>query len=57
MNESGLGDVVQSFFSPKAPVGGWIFAAGPVGLYPRASEDLLGGGPRRSSRSIEELPQ
>ena len=44
MNESGLGDVVQSFFfSPKAPVGGWILAAGPVGLYPTASEDLLGG--------------
>jgi hypothetical protein len=44
MNESGLGDIVQSFFfSPKAPVGGWILAAGPVGLYPTASEDLLGG--------------
>jgi hypothetical protein len=44
MNESGLGDVVQSFFfSPKAPIGGWILAAGPVGLYPTASEDLLGG--------------
>ena len=44
MNETGLGDVVQSFFfSPKAPVGGWILAAGPVGLYPTASEDLLGG--------------
>jgi len=44
MNESGLGDVVQSFFfSPKAPVGGWILATGPVGLYPTASEDLLGG--------------
>lgn len=44
MNESGLGDVVQSFFfSPKAPVGGWILAAGPVGLYPTASEEVLGG--------------
>jgi hypothetical protein len=44
MNKSGLGDVVQSFFfSPKAPVGGWILAAGPVGLYPTASEDVLGG--------------
>ena len=44
MNESGLGDVVQSFFfSPKAPVGGWILAAGLVGLYPTASEEVLGG--------------
>lgn len=43
-SESGLGDVVQSFFfSPKAPVGGWILAAGPVGLYPTASEEVLGG--------------
>ena len=43
-SESGLGDVVQSFFfSPKAPVGGWILAAGPVGLYPTASDEMLGG--------------
>ncbi|WFB37267.1 transporter [Kiritimatiellota bacterium B12222] len=42
---SGLGDITQSFFfSPKAPVDGWILALGPVGLYPSASEDLLGGG-------------
>ncbi len=43
-DESGLGDVVQSFFlSPKAPVGGWIVGAGPVFLYPTASNDALGG--------------
>lgn len=43
-DESGLGDVLQSFFfSPKKPVGGWILALGPVGLYPTASEDTLGG--------------
>jgi hypothetical protein len=43
-SESGLGDIVQSFFfSPKAPVGGWILAAGPVGLYPTASDEMLGG--------------
>jgi hypothetical protein len=43
-DESGLGDIVQSFFfSPKAPVGGWILAAGPVGLYPTASDEVLGG--------------
>jgi hypothetical protein len=42
---SGLGDIVQSFFlSPKAPVGGWILAAGPVMLYPTATDDVLGGG-------------
>jgi hypothetical protein len=39
-----MGDIVQSFFfSPKAPVGGWILAAGPVGLYPSASDEMLGG--------------
>ena len=44
-SESGLGDVLQSFFfSPKAPVNGWILAVGPVGLYPTASDDVLGGG-------------
>jgi hypothetical protein len=41
---SGLGDVVQSFFfSPKEPTaGGWILAAGPVLLWPSATDDLLG---------------
>jgi hypothetical protein len=43
-DESGLGDINQSFFfSPKAPVGGWILAAGPVLLYPTASDKVLGG--------------
>jgi hypothetical protein len=43
-DKAGMGDVTQSFFfSPKAPVGGWILAAGPVGLYPTASDELLGG--------------
>ena len=43
-DESGLGDITQSFFfSPKEPVGGWILAAGPVGLYPSASDETLGG--------------
>lgn len=43
-DESGLSDIVQSFFfSPKAPVGGWILAAGPVGLYPTATDEMLGG--------------
>lgn len=40
---SGLGDTVQSFFfSPKAPVNGWILAAGPVVLWPSATDELLG---------------
>jgi hypothetical protein len=41
----GTGDIVQSFFfSPKAPVGGWILAIGPVFLWPTASDDSLGSG-------------
>jgi hypothetical protein len=43
-NIFGLGDIVQSFFfSPKAPTsGGWIWGAGPVLLYPSATDDALG---------------
>jgi hypothetical protein len=41
--QDGLGDIVQSFFfSPKGPVAGWILAAGPVFLYPSATDPLLG---------------
>jgi hypothetical protein len=41
----GLGDVVQSFFlSPKEPLGGWIIGAGPVFLWPTATDSLLGSG-------------
>jgi len=42
--QSGIGDVVQSFFfSPKALTrNGWIWGAGPVALLPTASNDLLG---------------
>jgi hypothetical protein len=44
-SHAGLGDTTQSFFfSPKAPIGGWILAAGPVGYYPTATSDYLGGG-------------
>ncbi len=41
--QSGLGDVVQSFFfSPKAPTAtGWIWGAGPVLLLPTGTDDLL----------------
>jgi len=40
----GLGDIVQSFFlSPSAPTSrGWIWGAGPVFLYPSATDDALG---------------
>jgi hypothetical protein len=43
-SQSGLGDVVQSFFfSPKQPTeSGWIWGAGPVLLLPTATDDLLG---------------
>jgi hypothetical protein len=42
-NESGLGDIVQSYFlSPKDTLGGWIVGFGPVFLYPTASNDALG---------------
>jgi hypothetical protein len=44
-DHSGLGDIVQSFFlSPKAPVGGWILGAGPVLLWPSATDSVLGSG-------------
>jgi hypothetical protein len=43
-DKSGLGDILQSFFfSPRAPVGGWIIGAGPVFLYPSATDSALGG--------------
>jgi hypothetical protein len=40
---SGLGDTVQSFFfSPKEPLNGWVLAAGPVALWPTATDTQLG---------------
>jgi hypothetical protein len=57
-NHSGLGDTVQSFFlSPKEPVGGWILGAGPVGLYPTATEVELGGGKWGAGPTIVALRQ
>ena len=43
-SQSGLSDILQSlFFSPKEPTsGGWILGAGPVFLFPTATDDLLG---------------
>ena len=44
-NHSGLGDIQQSFFlSPKKDVGGWIVGAGPLFLYPTATDSALGSG-------------
>ncbi len=41
---SGLGDILQSFFfSPSRPINGWIVGAGPVFLYPSATDKALGG--------------
>jgi hypothetical protein len=42
-SQGGLSDTTQSFFfSPKKPVAGMIIGAGPVFLYPSATDDFLG---------------
>jgi hypothetical protein len=42
-SKSGLGDTVPSFFFvPRKEVGGWILGAGPVFLWPTATDDALG---------------
>lgn len=44
-DKSGLGDTLQSFFlSPKETPGDWTLGAGPVFLYPTATDDALGSG-------------
>jgi hypothetical protein len=43
--ETGIGDIVQSFFlSPARPVNGITWGAGPIFLYPSASNDFIGSG-------------
>jgi hypothetical protein len=44
-DKTGIGDVLQSlFFSPAEPTaGGLVWGAGPVFLFPTASDELLGG--------------
>jgi len=55
---SGLGDITQSFFfSPKAPVGGWILAAGPVALWPTATDSVLGSGKWGAGPTVLALQQ
>ena len=57
-SHDGLGDSTQSFFfSPKAPVGGWILAAGPVGYYPTATSDYLGSGQWGAGPTVLALQQ
>ena len=41
--KAGLGDILQSFFvAPKELAGGWIIGAGPVFLYPSATDSAIG---------------
>ncbi len=56
---SGLGDTTQSFFfSPKKPTdSGWIWGAGPVFLWPTATEDLLGTGKWGAGPTVVLLKQ
>lgn len=57
-SQFGMGDIVQSFFfSPKQPVGGWIVGAGPVILYPTATNDSLGGGKWGAGPTVVALQQ
>jgi len=57
-SHSGLGNTTQSFFfSPKAPVGGWILGVGPVGYYPTATESQLGPGEWGAGPTIVALQQ
>ena len=57
-DRSGLGDITQSFFlSPKEPVGGWILGAGPVGYYPTATDNELGGGRWGAGPTVVALRQ
>jgi hypothetical protein len=54
----GLGDITQSLFlSPKAPVGGWILGAGPVFLWPSATDSLLGSGKFGAGPTLVALRQ
>jgi len=41
-SQSGLGDITQTFFLSPAKPGSLIWGAGPVFLYPSASDDMLG---------------
>jgi hypothetical protein len=54
----GLGDITQSFFlSPQQPVGGWILGAGPVALWPVATDSALGLGKWGAGPTVVVLRQ
>ena len=54
----GLGDTVQSFFlSPREPLGGWILGAGPVFLWPTATDSALGSGKWGAGPTVVALRQ
>jgi hypothetical protein len=55
---SGLGDITQSFFfSPKEPWHDWILGAGPVGLYPSATDKVFGSQQWGAGPTIVALQQ
>jgi hypothetical protein len=57
-NQSGLGDIEQSFFfSPKKELDGWIVGAGPAGYYPTAADSALGLGKWGAGPTIVVLRQ
>jgi hypothetical protein len=57
-SHSGLGDITQSFFfSPKEPVGGWILGAGPVALWPTATDSVLGASQWGAGPTVVALQQ
>jgi hypothetical protein len=57
-DHSGLGDITQSFFlSPKDTVGGWILGAGPVALWPTATDSMLGAGKWGAGPTVVALRQ
>ena len=54
----GLGDTLQSFFfSPRAGLGGWTVGAGPVLLYPTATDSTLGAGQWGAGPTVVVLQQ
>jgi hypothetical protein len=54
----GLGDITSSLFSsPKNPVGGWVLGAGPVFLWPSATDSMLGSGKFGAGPTVVALRQ
>ena len=57
-DKSGLGDIQQSFFfTPKKPVVGWIIGAGPIIMYPSATDGVLGSEKWGAGPSLIALQQ